>query len=92
MTNQLIIVIITFDAITDALTFEALAATKGLRGRLAPIPHNLSAGCGIAWLTDTKDYENAAQLLKKQPEIDGTILLYDSLAKKIHSSTDYSYK
>ena len=39
-----------FHITTDALAFKQAAAREGLRGRLAPIPRQLSAGCGMAWL------------------------------------------
>ena len=44
---------------TDALAFKQAAAGEGLRGRLAPIPRQLSAGCGMAGL----EPEAAAELL-----------------------------
>lgn len=48
-----------FHTITDALAFKQAAAGEGLRGRLAPIPRQLSADCGMAWL----EPEAAAELL-----------------------------
>ncbi len=39
-----------FHTTTDALAFKQAAVREGLRGRLAPIPRQLSAGCGMAWL------------------------------------------
>ena len=39
-----------FHTTTDALAFKHAAVREGLRGRLAPIPRQLSAGCGMAWL------------------------------------------
>ena len=48
-----------FHTTTDALAFKQAAAGEGLRGRLAPIPRQLSAGCGMAWL----EPEAAAELL-----------------------------
>lgn len=39
-----------FHTTTDALAFKQAAAHEGLRGHLAPIPRQLSAGCGMAWL------------------------------------------
>lgn len=48
-----------FHTTTDALAFKQAAAGEGLCGRLAPIPRQLSAGCGMAWL----EPEAAAELL-----------------------------
>lgn len=39
-----------FHTTTDALAFKQAAVSEGLCGRLAPIPRQLSAGCGMAWL------------------------------------------
>lgn len=39
-----------FHITTDALAFKQAAVREGLHGRLAPIPRQLSAGCGMAWL------------------------------------------
>lgn len=42
-------VVVSFHTTTDALAFKAAAEQAGLGGRLAPIPRQLSAGCGMAW-------------------------------------------
>lgn len=42
-------VVVTFHTTTSALALQKAAARCGLRGRLAPIPRQLSAGCGLAW-------------------------------------------
>ena len=39
-----------FHTTTDALAFKQAALQENLQGRLAPIPRQLSAGCGMAWL------------------------------------------
>lgn len=41
--------VMSFHTTTDALAFKEAAESAGLRGRLAPIPRQLSAGCGMAW-------------------------------------------
>ncbi len=50
-----------FHTTTDALAFKRAAAEAGLGGRLAPIPRQLSAGCGMAWLEPGAD----AQVLEE---------------------------
>lgn len=49
-----------FHTTTDALAFKEAAVQEGLNGRLAPIPRQLSAGCGIAW---REPHCSAAKLL-----------------------------
>ena len=39
-----------FPTTTNALAFKQVAEREGLLGHLAPIPRQLSAGCGMAWL------------------------------------------
>ena len=48
-----------FHTTTDALACKQAAVGEGVRGRLAPIPRQLAAGCGMAWL----EPEAAAELL-----------------------------
>lgn len=40
---------VTFDTTTDALSFKAHAAARGLTGKLGVVPRTLSADCGMAW-------------------------------------------
>lgn len=42
-------VVVSFHTTTDALSFKQAAIGAGWKGRLAPIPRQLSAGCGMAW-------------------------------------------
>ncbi|MDO4289811.1 MAG: DUF3343 domain-containing protein [Eggerthellaceae bacterium] len=42
-------VVATFHTTTAALAMQDAGKRAGLRGRLAPIPRQLSAGCGFAW-------------------------------------------
>lgn len=56
-----------FHTTTDALAFKQAAAGEGLRGRLAPIPRQLSAGCGMAWL----EPEAAVELLESLAQRSG---------------------
>ena len=36
---------------------EAFCREQGIRGRLVPVPRELSAGCGIAWRMEPAEYE-----------------------------------
>lgn len=57
--------VVSFHTTTDALAMKALGKRWGLAGRLAPIPRQLSAGCGLAW---HEPAENQAQVLKALAE------------------------
>lgn len=42
--------VVTFDTTSQSLAFESWCRAQGIEGRLAPIPSQVSAGCGYAWL------------------------------------------
>lgn len=46
-------IVIAFHTTAEALAFQKLAKTSDLSGRLAPIPRQISAGCGFAWREQT---------------------------------------
>jgi hypothetical protein len=47
--------IITFHTTTAAMAFEHFCAANGLPGRLIPVPTQITAGCGMAWMADPAD-------------------------------------
>ena len=51
--------VVTFHTTAQALGFKAHVVETELCGRLAPIPRQLSAGCGFAWI---EPQENAIAL------------------------------
>ncbi|MDO4182285.1 MAG: DUF3343 domain-containing protein [Coriobacteriia bacterium] len=50
MASTQLYIVVTFHTTSQALGFESFAKKQGLAGRLAPVPRQLSAGCGFAWL------------------------------------------
>jgi hypothetical protein len=46
--------IVTFHTTTEAMAFESAARKAGLKGRLIPVPTEITAGCGMAW-SETPD-------------------------------------
>ncbi|MGI6229354.1 MAG: DUF3343 domain-containing protein [Tractidigestivibacter sp.] len=42
-------VVISFDSTTAAMEAEELFLSKGLPGRIIPLPREISAGCGLSW-------------------------------------------
>ncbi len=58
--------IVTFHTTTEAMLFEQAAKTAGFRGRIIPVPREITAGCGLSWrdMVDVRD--DLVQLLKEQ--------------------------
>ncbi|HHT43540.1 MAG TPA: DUF3343 domain-containing protein [Firmicutes bacterium] len=68
-------VVITFQTTTHAIAWERACKEEGLPGRLIPMPVEISAHCGLAWLAapDTVDI-----LLERARELD---LSYDRVVE-----------
>ena len=49
--------VLTFHTTDAAMEMEAFCREQGIRGRLVPVPRELSAGCGIAWRMEPAEYE-----------------------------------
>ncbi|WP_283171574.1 DUF3343 domain-containing protein [Curtanaerobium respiraculi] len=43
-------IVVSFHTTNDAMAVQEAAKRAGLAGRLAPIPRQISAGCGLAWI------------------------------------------
>lgn len=41
--------IVAFHTTHDAMAFEDYCLSRGIPGRLIPLPREISAGCGLAW-------------------------------------------
>ncbi|MCK9525755.1 MAG: DUF3343 domain-containing protein [Limnochordia bacterium] len=50
-------VVVTFHTTTEAMAWEQACKEEGLPGRLIPMPTQISAECGLAWLLDLEDKE-----------------------------------
>lgn len=80
--NTTIKSIVTFETIGDAIYFESVAKQKNIPGRLLPVPHSLSTGCGIAWITEASCFPRIQEEMTASPQIEGSVLLYDTARKK----------
>ena len=60
--------VITFHTTTDAMAMERMCRRAGAPGRLIPLPHSISAGCGLAWCA-APDSEDALRALMAQNRI-----------------------
>lgn len=46
--------IISFSTTTEAMRMEKFCQDQKLPGRIIPLPSEISAGCGLAWKTDSE--------------------------------------
>lgn len=64
MTKKTMKIIISFDTISDAMAMEKLCKIEDIKGKLIPIPREISAGCGVAWSSEIKEEENIMNIIK----------------------------
>lgn len=57
--------IITFHTTSAAMAMEKYCNEHAIRGRLIPVPRQLSAGCGLAWRMEPADYEVSVNGIEK---------------------------
>lgn len=50
-------IIISFHSFSEVLKFEKECKNNGIKGRIIPIPREISAGCGMVWSSEL-DTEN----------------------------------
>lgn len=70
--------IITFHTTTDAMAFERYCLSRGLPGRLIPVPTAITAGCGMAWMADPADRQPLEEAIQKDA------LKVDALHEVVH--------
>lgn len=58
--------IISFPTTADAMAMEQLAKIHEIAGKLIPVPHFMSTGCGMAWLGLPEDEDRTIQLLESK--------------------------
>lgn len=58
-------VVIAFDTTTDAMKMESYCKKNQVPGRLIPIPNEISAGCGLAFKTESEDIEEVEKFLRE---------------------------
>ena len=49
----------------DAMAFEDFCRSRGIPGRLIPLPREISAGCGLAWSAPPGDAAGLRALLEE---------------------------
>lgn len=55
--------IITFETTTQAIGMESACKKYQINGRLIPVPKEISAGCGMAWMTSLENEESVVQFM-----------------------------
>ena len=58
-------VVVSFHTTNDAMAVADVAGTAGLSGRLAPIPRQISAGCGLAWIEPAENQSRIVDLVRQ---------------------------
>lgn len=56
--------IITFHTTQEAMAAEQFLKEKGFSGRLIPVPREITAGCGLAWMTRPEEGASLIQGLR----------------------------
>ena len=56
----------TFHTTTEALKAEALCIAHHVEGRMIPVPREISASCGLAWMSPLEKKEDLWELLKSE--------------------------
>ena len=59
---------VTFDTTTDALSFKAHATSCGLEGKLGMTPRTLSADCGMAWAEPERNEQLLVAAIREEGE------------------------
>ncbi|HIW20866.1 MAG TPA: DUF3343 domain-containing protein [Candidatus Dorea intestinavium] len=57
--------IVTFHTTADAMALEKAAKQEKLKGRLIPVPRELSSGCGMSWKSEIEDKEKLLAVMKE---------------------------
>ena len=55
--------IVAFFTTHDAMAFEEACLSRGVPGRLIPLPREISAGCGLAWSAPPEEEEAVRRTL-----------------------------
>lgn len=58
--------VITFRSTQDAMRMEELCRAAGIPGRLIPVPVDISADCGLAWMSDLELQDRLDQCMAGQ--------------------------
>ena len=57
-------VVITFHTTAEEMAAEKYCMGRGIKGRLIPVPREISAGCGICWRMAAEDFDTWLEEVK----------------------------
>lgn len=57
--------VITFQTTTQAIGMESACKEHHIEGRLIPVPKEITAGCGMAWMTSLEKEESVVQFMSE---------------------------
>lgn len=57
--------VITFETTTQAIGMESACKKHQIAGRLIPVPKEITAGCGMAWMTPLENEESVVQFMSE---------------------------
>lgn len=58
--------LITFPSTAQALHMEQCCRAEGAEGRMIPVPREISAGCGMAWMAGTGERGRLEEILSRE--------------------------
>ena len=58
MREKVLTTVVTFGTTTQAIAMERECKKAGFEGRLIPVPREISASCGLAWMYRTSRRRN----------------------------------
>ncbi len=62
--------LLTFYTTADAMAVERICKSRGIPGRIIPVPRSITADCGMAWRTDL-DQRQAMEELTADMDLAG---------------------
>lgn len=66
-------ILVSFSSTTSAMAMEKFCKANNIEGRMIPLPKEISAGCGIAWISPIEIKETIKQtLIDNKLEFDKT--------------------
>lgn len=69
-------IVMAFRTTYDAMETEYIMNNNNIKGRLIPVPREITAGCGVAWCMTPEDYDAIPYEIKTQlPEAEKIVKL-----------------
>lgn len=56
----------TFPTTVSAMEAERICRQEGIPGRLVPVPREITAGCGLAWMSEPEQEETIRRFFRER--------------------------